>query len=90
MIPNLAIIHLDNPHWRPFWRHTRLWIPLFLLYIPLLLLSPLILLVVVIVSCMGRVNPFRAIATFWSIWCALRGTDVRVAADNNHIAVRIL
>jgi hypothetical protein len=39
---------------------------------------------------MGRVNPFRAIAIFWSIWCALRGTDVRVAADGNHIAVRIL
>jgi hypothetical protein len=42
MTPNLAIVHVWNPHWRGF----RLWLPLFLLWIPLILLSPLILIVI--------------------------------------------
>lgn len=90
MIPNLAVIHLDNPYWRPCWRHTRLWIPLILLYLPLLLFSPLILLGVVVVCWLGKVSAWKAIATFWALLCALPGTDVRVTAESNHIMVRIL
>lgn len=86
MTPNLAIVHIHNPHWRGF----RLWIPLFLLWIPVILLSPLILLVLLIVSIAGFVDPFRALKVFWGILCALPGTDVRVTADGNRILVRIL
>jgi hypothetical protein len=84
--PNIALIHIQNPHWRGF----KLWIPLFLLWIPLILLSPLILLVVLGVCLAGRVNPWRAIAAFWAISCSLPGTDVRVCAEGSKVLVRIL
>ncbi len=86
MTPNIAIVRVENPRW---WG-IRLWLPLFLLWIPLVLLSPLILLVVLGVCLAGRINPWRAIAAFWAITCSLPGTDVRVCADGNRVTVRIL
>ncbi len=86
MTPNIAIVHVENPHWRGL----RLWLPLFLLWIPLVLLSPLIFLVVLGVCLVGRIDPRRAIAAFWAIARSLPGTDVRVCADGNRVTVRIL
>ena len=86
MTPNIAIVHIQNPHWRGI----RLWLPLFLLWIPLIVLSPLILLVLLAVCVGGRINPLRAIAAFWDLSCSLSGTDVRVCADQNRVTVRIL
>lgn len=86
MTPNIAIIHVHNPHWRGF----RLWIPLFLLWIPAILLAPLILLVLLAASLAGFVRFWRSIAVFWGILCALPGTDVRVEAQGNKILVEIL
>jgi hypothetical protein len=37
MIPSIAILRIENTRWRS----PNLWIPLFLLWIPVLLLSPL-------------------------------------------------
>lgn len=86
MIPNLAYVHVYNPHWR----EIGLWIPFFLLWIPGLLLAPFILLVIV-AACLGcRINPWRAIAAFWAILCALPGTHVHVSTDLNQVKVRIL
>ena len=86
MTPNIAIIHVQSPHWRGI----RLWLPLFLLWIPLILLSPIILLTVLAVCLAGRVNLFRALAAFWAFSCSLPGTDVRVSTEGNNILVRIL
>lgn len=86
MTPNIAIVHVYNPHWRGM----RLWIPLFLLWIPLVILSPLLFLVVLAVCLAGRVNPWRAIATFWAISCSLPGTHVHVCQEGNEVLVRIL
>lgn len=86
MTPNIAIVYIEYPRWRAI----RLWLPLFLLWIPLVLLSPLIFLVVLGVCLVGRINPWQAIATFWAIICSLPGTDVRVCADGNRVTVRIL
>lgn len=90
MTPNLAIVHLDNPQWHPYWRHTHLWIPLFLLWIPFLLLAPFILLAILIACWLGRISPWRTVSTLWGLLCALPGTDVRVTAEGNRILVRIL
>ncbi len=86
MTPNIAIVHVENPHWRGI----HLWLPLFLLWIPLILLSPLIFLVVFAVCLAGRINPWHAIAAFWGLVCSLPGTDVRVCADGNRVTVRIV
>ncbi|MGC2635929.1 MAG: hypothetical protein WA294_02045 [Acidobacteriaceae bacterium] len=90
MIPNIAIVHIDNPGWRRFWRRNHLCIPLFPLWIPFLILLPLILLVVIIAALMGRRNPWTVIRRLWGLLCALPGTDVRVVAEGNHVMVRIL
>jgi hypothetical protein len=84
--PNVAIIHIHNPHWRGF----RLWIPLFLLWIPALLLAPVVLLVLFVACLAGFVRFWRSIAVFWGILCALPGTDVRLEAQGNQILVEIL
>jgi hypothetical protein len=86
MTPSIAIVHVHNPHWRGI----RLWIPLFLLWIPALVLAPIILLAVVIACLVGRVNPWRAIATFWGLLCALPGTQVHVSSKEDQVLVRIL
>ena len=86
MTPNIAIVHLDIPHWR----RLNLWLPLFLLWIPLVLLSPVILLVVLGCCIAGRISPWKAIAAFWSLTCSLPGTDVHVCTEGNTVHVRIL
>jgi hypothetical protein len=86
MTPNIAVIHIHNPHWRG----CKLWVPLFLLWIPVILLSPLILLILFVLCIAGGISTWSAIQTFWGILCGLRGTDVRVTADGNNILVRIL
>lgn len=88
MIPSLALVHIHNPHGQ--WKGMRLWLPLILVYIPLLLLSPLILLVVMVACIVGQVSPWKAIATFWGVLWNLPGTDVRVRAEGKQVIVRIL
>ncbi len=86
MTPNLAILELESPHWSM----PRLWLPLFLVWIPLILLSPLIFLVVFGLCMAGGVSPWRAVAAFWAISCSLRGTDIHVSTKGNKVLVRIL
>lgn len=86
MTPNVAIVHIHNPYWRGF----RLWIPLFLLWIPAILLAPILLLVLLAASLAGVLRLWPSIAVFWGILCALPGTDIRVEAGGNHILVQIL
>ena len=86
MTPNIAIVRIETPHWRSI----PLWIPLFLLWIPAILLSPLIFLVIVGLSIAGKMSPWRTFRVFWDILCALPGTHVRVTADGNHVRVLIL
>jgi hypothetical protein len=86
MIPNFAVIGVQTPEW-----HTpRLWVPLFLLWIPVVLLSPIIFLVLVALAIATRTTIWRIIAICWGILSSLRGTDVRVTAEGKHVLVRIL
>jgi hypothetical protein len=86
MTPSLAVIRIQTAGRRGF----PIWIPLFLLWIPVVLLSPLILLAVLAVRMAGRVNPWRAIAAFWAISCNLPGTHIHVSSKGNQVPVRIV
>jgi len=86
MIPNFAVVHIENPHWRRF----HLWIPLFLLWVPVILLSPIIFLVLLAACLACRINLWRAIAVLWGILCSLPGTDVHVRSQANQVQVHIL
>ena len=86
MTPNIAIIHIHNP----YSRGCRLWFPLFLLWIPVLLLSPFLLLILLAACVAWRLSLWKSISVFWGILCALPGTHVRVHSEQNHVLVEIL
>lgn len=86
MTPNIAIVQVQATHWHI----PRLWLPLFLLWIPLIVLAPFILLVLAAACFAFRVSLWRTISVFWSLISALPGTDVRVSADGTHVLVKIL
>jgi hypothetical protein len=86
VIPNIAVLEIEARHFRM----PRLWLPLFLLWTPLLILSPLILFVILAACIAGRISFWQAIATFWGILCALRGLNVRVTTHDSKVMVRIL
>ena len=86
MTPNFAIVHVNYLHGQNF----RLWLPLFLLWIPAVLLAPFILVALIVACPISRVPFRRSIATFWALLCSLPGTDVRIATESNSVEVRIL
>ena len=90
MIPNIAVLEIENRHFHM----PRLWIPLILLWIPLLLvlvlISPLLFIVVCAISMTTGVGPLRVMRIFWDILSSLPGTNVHVTANGNKILVRIL
>ena len=86
MTPNFAVIALDTPTFHM----PRLWVPLFLLWIPVVLLSPIIFLVLAAVAIATRTTIWKLIVLCWGIITALPGTDVRVTADGAHVLVRVL
>jgi hypothetical protein len=86
MTPKLAIVHIETPHWRSI----PLWIPLFLLWLPAILLSPFIFIVIIGLAIAGQISPWRAFRVLWDLVCALPGTHVRVTADQANVCVQIL
>jgi len=88
MTPNFAVVGIDAPgfHW------PRIWLPVFLLWIPAVVLAPLVLIVLAVACWLGRVSFWTMIAVLWRIVCSLRGTDVRVhaSADATNIVIRIV
>lgn len=86
MIPSFAVVQVESGQWRM----PRLWLPVFLLWIPALLLAPVFLLVVMAVCAVGRISPWRAIVAFWGILSGLPGTHVHVRSEGNRVLVRIL
>ncbi len=86
MTPNLAIVRIQNERW---WC-PPIPIPLFLLWIPVLLLAPFILLALWGMCLVGGIRFGPAMGALWRLVCALPGTHVRVTADGKHVNVRIL
>jgi hypothetical protein len=65
-------------------------LPLFLLWIPAILLAPFILLTLWIVCMVYRLPFWHTLRVVWDIACSLPGTNVRVCAEGKKITVRIL
>ena len=86
MTPNFAVVGIDTPDFHM----PRLWLPVFLLWIPVILLSPFIFLVLVAVAIGARTNIWRIIAIVWGILSGLTGTHVHVSTCDARILVRIL
>jgi hypothetical protein len=86
MTPNLALIRIEpESTWLP-----TIPLPLFLLWIPGILLAPLVLLVLWIACLMFGLRFWRTVRMLWELLCSLPGTQVRVTAEGKNINVRIL
>jgi uncharacterized membrane protein len=96
MTPNFAVIRIQNLIGSSTERSaSSLWgfpivVPLFLFWIPTILLTPLVLLVLWPVCIAAEISFTQTVATFWNLLCGLPGTDVRVCAEGKRITVRIL
>jgi len=96
MIPSIAVVRIQNqsgvgahgPGWS-LWGFPIV-VPLFVLWIPAVLLAPLVLIVLAAVCIGAGVSFTLAVATFWNLISSVGGTDVRVVADGKRITVRIL
>ena len=86
MTPNVAIVHVSFPRGPNF----RLWLPLFLLWVPAIVLAPFVLLALLIGCLISDVPFWRSISTLWAVLLSLPGTDVRVSTEGNRVLVRIL
>ena len=86
MTPNIAIVRIQKGHWWGF----PIILPLFLLWIPAILLGPFVLLILWAVCIAADVSFSATVVTMWKILCSLPGTDVRVCTEGNRVTVRIL
>ena len=86
MTPNLAVVRIQTGHWSGF----PIILPVFLLWIPAILLGPFVLLTLWAVCIATRVSFSATVVTVWKILCSLPGTDVRVSTEGNRVTVRIL
>ena len=86
MTPNLAVIRIQTGQgWRPM-----IPLPLFLLWIPGILVAPFVLLGIWIACIVFEIRFWRTLRVLWDVLCALPGTNVRVCAEGKKISVRIL
>jgi len=82
----VAVIRIEPEHaWVP-----PIPLPLFLLWIPAILLAPFVLLTLWVVCMVFKVPFWRTVRVVWDVVCSLPGTNVRVCAEGKRITVRIL
>jgi hypothetical protein len=86
VIPNIAVLEIQSPHWRT----PRLWLPLFLLWIPVILFSPLILLTLLAACTIGGISTWKTCKGLWALLCGLRGLHLHVSSNRNKVLIRIL
>ncbi len=81
MIPLFAVIRV---------KRFRLWVPLFIVWL-LLLPFALVLLPLMILACLAiRVNPWRALGTFWQVFTGMAGANIEVNDENAAVQIRIV
>ena len=86
MTPNLAVIRIQaGQGWRPL-----IPLPLFLLWIPGIMLAPFVLFGIWITCLVLELRFWRTLRVLWDLLCALPGTNVRVCVEGKTISVRIL
>jgi hypothetical protein len=86
MTPNLAVIRIEaGQGWCPV-----IPIPLFLLWIPGIILAPFILLALWAPCLVFRIRFWHSLRVLWDVLCSLPGTNVRVCAEGKKISVQIL
>lgn len=89
MIPLVLKIHISG-HAK---RHRRIWIPLPLLYIPMIILIiilwPLLVLGGIVLLIIKGANVFKALPVFFSMWTSLSGFLIDVRSNKRKFQIII-
>jgi hypothetical protein len=89
MIPWLLKIHIGGSNKK----HKRIWIPLPLLYIPLLILiiilAPLLVMGAIFLFLIKRINLFKAIPALFKLLTASRGLLIDVGSQKEKFQIAI-
>ena len=89
MIPLLIKIQIkrDNK------KHRKIWIPLPLLYVPLLILmvicAPLLMIGAIFVLMLKKINLFKAIPAFWALLTSASGFLIDVGSREKRFQITI-
>jgi hypothetical protein len=86
VIPLIAIVQVQVPHGR----RIRLWLPLFLVWLLLVVLG-LVLAPLILIACLiARLNPFTAIWSLIRVFVVMAGTNIEVEAPEATVIVRVI
>lgn len=86
MIPFFAVVSVRPQHGRPI----RLWLPVFLVWLLLVVLGIILSPLIVIACLIARLNPFLTVWRLIGVFVAMAGTDIEVQAPDAHVVVRMI
>jgi hypothetical protein len=86
MIPSLAEVRVRTRAGRSI----GLWIPLFLLWLVALLISPLLLAALLVATLIVGMRAWKAAGVFWGLLWSLSGINVEVRAEDVDVRVRVV
>ena len=86
MIPIFAQVEVRPENHRPI----RLWLPLFLVWLLLIVLGVLLSPLIVIACLIVRMNPFTTVWALIRVFGALAGTHIEVQAPDAVVLVRVV
>jgi hypothetical protein len=85
MIPTLMQVRVKTSAGR----RIGLWLPLFLLWVVVLLVSPLLLLALGFAALAGQPQPWPVLKAAWGVVNGLSGLDVDVKSEEADVLVRV-
>jgi len=86
VIPLVAHVIVEPEHARPI----RLWLPLFLVWLLLVVLGVLLSPLIIIACLWVRMNPFTTVWRLCRVFAALAGTVIEVQAPDAMVLVRVI
>jgi hypothetical protein len=86
MIPLMAQVVVAPGHGRPI----RLWLPLFLVWLLLVVLGVLLSPLIIVACLIARMNPFTTVWRLCRVFAALAGTHIEVRSPEAVVLVRVI
>ena len=86
MIPLMARVVIDHGAGRPI----RLWLPLFLVWLLLVVLGVILSPLILIACLIARMNPFTTVWALIRVFWALAGTHIEVQAPDAVVLVDVV
>ena len=86
MIPLMAHVVVQSGHGRPI----RLWLPLFLVWLLLVVLGVLLSPLIIVACVIARMNPFTTVWRLCRVFAALAGTHIEIQSPEAVVLVHVI